>query len=80
MEDNYIIIECPHCYQTIFIYKHELNCHIFRCGVYKNTGENIHPHLDQLSCENLFQSGTVYGCCKPFIINNENKAEICDYI
>jgi hypothetical protein len=76
----YIIIECPHCKCSIIIYENEINCRIFRHGVYKDTNEPVNPHLDQISCENLVDSGRVFGCCKPFRLNNENIPEICEYI
>ena len=80
MTDDYIIISCPHCNHSVLIYNNELNCRIFRHAVYKQTGEQVNPHLDQQSCENLSKNDLVYGCCKPFRITGENKAEICDYI
>ncbi len=39
------IITCPHCNDYIIIT--ELNCSIFRCGVYKRTNEQIDPHLSE---------------------------------
>ena len=55
MSDNYIIISCPHCNDSVLIYNNELNCRIFRHAVYKQTGEQVNPHLDQQSCENLLK-------------------------
>ena len=72
MTDNYIIISCPHCTDSVLIYKQEINCRIFRHAVYKQTGEQVNPHLDQPSCENLSKNEMVYGCCKPFRITDEN--------
>ena len=37
------IITCPNCNDYIII--SELNCCIFRCGIYKKTNEQIDPHL-----------------------------------
>ena len=34
MENDYIIIECPHCKQSILVYKKEFNCKIFIHGVF----------------------------------------------
>ena len=76
----YIIINCPHCNCSILIYENEINCRIFRHGVYKDTNEPVNPHLDKVSCENLSDSGRIFGCCKPFRLNNENIPEICEYI
>lgn len=72
-----MIVNCPHCYQMIWI--EELNCRIFRCGIIKKTGEQIPPHSTKKDCE-IFVSDGVYGCAKPFKINEKNQVEKCDYI
>ena len=79
MEEFYII-ECPHCKLDVVIYKNELNCRIFRHAVYKHNGEQVNPHLNKNECDKLVETDQVYGCCKPFLLNEENKAEVCDYI
>jgi hypothetical protein len=79
-DQDYIIVICPHCNDLVQIYKNEINCRIFRHGVYKATNESVNPHLDRESCEKLVESGTIYGCCKPFRLNDQNLPEICDYI
>lgn len=33
--DNNYFLECPHCGVTIEVPKRQVNCKIFRCGVYK---------------------------------------------
>jgi hypothetical protein len=78
MSDNLLIIECPHCTQSIEIL--ELNCRIFRCGIYKNTGQQINPHLDEISCKQLKKNELIYGCGNPFQIIENNKAVVCGYI
>ncbi len=80
---EYIIIKCPHCKDDVFIYLKELNCQIFRHGVYKNNYEQINPHLEKKMCDYLLENSLIYGCSKPFKIVNQNNnfsAEICDYI
>jgi DNA-directed RNA polymerase subunit RPC12/RpoP len=69
-------IDCPHCKQKIWI--EELNCGIFRCGVLKETNEQIPPHASKEECEAYLQKG-IYGCGKPFQII-EGKVIVCDYI
>ena len=76
MEKN--IITCPHCEQYIEIL--ELNCCIFRCGVYKQTSNQINPHLDEKSCKELKKKDLIYGCGKPFKVLPNNTVIICDYI
>lgn len=76
MEKN--IITCPHCEQYIEIL--ELNCRIFRCGVYKQTNQQINPHLDEKSCNELKIKDLIYGCGKPFRVLPNNIVEICGYL
>ena len=73
-----ILVHCPHCQQLIEIV--ELNCRIFRCGIFKQTGEQLPPHLPKIDCDRLVD--VIYGCGKPFIINESEPyvATICDYI
>jgi hypothetical protein len=71
-----LIVTCPHCQVPIIIL--ELNCRIFRHGVFIDTSQQIPPHLSKIECEKIKEK--IYGCGKPFRINNENIAVICDYI
>lgn len=78
-----LYFNCPHCKQLIQIQENELNCHIFRHGVYKNNFEQINPHMSEIECEKLFNNNLIYGCSKPFQIykeNNEYRIKECDYI
>jgi len=74
-----LIVKCPHCFEEILIYKNEINCAIFRHGVYKKNYNQIDPHLNKTECDNLFNAGLIYGCGKPFRLQNDI-AEICDYL
>jgi len=78
MDTNLLIIECPHCMQNIEII--ELNCRIFRCGIFKDTNQQINPHLDEISCKALKEKDLIYGCGKPFKILEDNTVVICEYI
>lgn len=84
-----IIINCPHCNQCIEVI--ELNCKIFRCGVFKKNMKQISPHLCKDKCDQLVLENKIYGCGKPFQVevvekvDNKNleieyKAVICGYI
>ena len=78
-----IIIICPHCKDFISIHKSEINCSIFRHGIFKNTFIQIDPHLNKINCDKLVFENLIFGCGKPFRlnkINNEYNPEICDYI
>ena len=80
---DHILVICPHCKDYIFVYLSDLNCHIFRHGIYKNNMKQIDPHSDKKTCDDLFKNNLIYGCGKPFqIIKNNNNyiATICEYI
>lgn len=82
-ESQEYILECPHCQHYILIYHNELNCRIFRHGVYKHNNIQINPHLDKNSCDSLFENDQIYGCGKPFQIIGEGdtiQIVICGYI
>ena len=78
MADNLLIIECPHCQQSIEVLA--LNCRIFRCGVFKDTNQQIDPHLNEVECKNLKNNDLIYGCGKPFQITDNGEVIICGYI
>jgi len=76
------IVKCPHCETYIEIV--ELNCKIFRCGIYKDSMKQIDPHMQKSSCAELSTNGLIYGCGKPFRVDlngkNEYISTVCDYI
>jgi hypothetical protein len=76
------IITCPHCDQILII--SELNCCIFRHGIFKRTNEQIDYHLSKEMCDKLIETNQIYGCGKPFkkIIQDDGTLIVqkCDYI
>ena len=84
MVNEFLQVECPHCFQVIIIMKNEINCAIFRHGVFKKNGLQMPPHLEKKFCDELFQKGLIYGCGKPFQLVKNEKNEIvpviCGYI
>ena len=81
--EAYIVVFCPHCNNVIQIYRNEINCAIFRHGVFKQTGIQMNPHLPKIVCDILISRDLIFGCGKPFKLTKDNenyKAEICDYI
>jgi hypothetical protein len=83
MDNNYIVVTCPHCQEYVFVYLKEFNCKIFRHGTFKTTLKQIEPHLSKEKCDLLKSKDLIYGCGKPFkLVEKEGKilAEICDYI
>lgn len=80
--DNDLIYECPHCNCLIITNKNQINCKIFRHGIYKNFVQ-INPHLSKDKCDYLKDNDKIYGCGKPYELyleNNEWKVRMCDYI
>jgi hypothetical protein len=77
--DKIHVVACPHC--GILVEILELNCRIFRCGIYKQTYLQINPHMSKDECEALVLNDSIYGCGKPFRIpDGEVIAVVCDYI
>ena len=73
-----LIITCPNCNICIEII--QLNCKIFRCGIYKDTFAQMPPHLPKYECYQLYIKGLIYGCGQPFLIDESNTAIKCGYI
>lgn len=70
-------MNCPSCGIKIEIA--EINCGIFRCGIYKLTGLQVSPHLSKAECDLLRDTDKIWGCCRPFRYS-EGKLVVCDYI
>ncbi len=88
-DKQYIYISCPHCENLVEINISQINCTIFRHGIYKKNMTQIHPHASKDFCDNLVKYNEIYGCGKPFkLFYNRNPtnnvvrfyAEICDYV
>lgn len=77
--DDYMIVKCPHCEDEIMIMKKDINCRIFRHGVFIKTMQPIPPHSSYETCQFLKENGIIYGCGKPFELNERDEAVICDY-
>jgi len=80
MSNEFYSFQCPHCDLFLVVYHSELNCRIFRHGVYKHDMSQVNPHLDKVSCDKLREEDKIYGCGKPFRVNSLNQIEICGYI
>jgi hypothetical protein len=72
-----LILICPHCNGTVEIVA--LNCRIFRHGIFKRNGQQIPPHASKLDCDRWVERSEIWGCGKPFKIE-DNVAVVCDYI
>ena len=75
-----LFVNCPNC--NIMIEVVELNCCIFRCGIYKINYTQIPSHSTREECDRLNKNNEIYGCGKPFRIlqtNTKYIIETCDY-
>ena len=54
-----------------------LNCGVFRCGIYKNNGQQLDPHMSKDEFEKI--KDDIYGCGQPFQII-KNKIVKCAWI
>ena len=75
------VVICPHCNLHVMI--QEINCSIFRHGVYKNNKQQMNPHASKDECDKCVKEDLIIGCGKPFKLvlnNNEYTAVVCDYI
>jgi len=84
---------CPHCYKSVPVEPNQLNCRIFRHGVFKKTvpntlikeGVQIPPHATKQICDSFKKEGLIDGCGKPVQITHINDdgsllAKKCGYI
>jgi len=81
-EDNTYTFNCIYCRVSIQLFANEIACGIFRCGIYKNSYQNINPHMPKIECDRLYAEGLIFGCGKPFrfVYENPCRIEQCDYI
>jgi hypothetical protein len=74
---------CPHCEGSVIVHQQELNCRIFRHGVYQATMQQMNPHTPKEECDQLVATGQIVGCGKPFqVVEQDGQlvAVICGYI
>jgi hypothetical protein len=70
---------CPHCGISIEVDKKQINCKIFRCGLYKSDYRQIPPHAPKTQCDEYVKKDLIFGCGKPFTFDG-SIVNICDYI
>jgi hypothetical protein len=83
--EHALIFQCPHCRDFVEISRNEINCRIFRHGVFKNTFEQINPHSSKYDCDKYSSNDMIFGCGKPFMLvelnaGNNYTVVKCDYI
>jgi hypothetical protein len=78
-----LFLQCPYCLGTVEVKETEINCSIFRHGIFKHNGEQIPPHSPKQDCDRYIAEDSIYGCGGPFRLVKTNQcwtAEVCDYI
>jgi hypothetical protein len=75
--DRSVVVQCPHCEDWIFI--EQINCNVFRHGVFIISGQPIPPHSPKSDCDMWKETGAIYGCGKPFTLVSNSVAEACEY-
>jgi len=82
MNQKEFVVTCPHCSEHVMI--QEINCAIFRHGVFKNNpNKQINAHESKENCDKFIKEDLIIGCGKPFKLvleKDEYTAVICDYI
>ena len=77
---------CPHCGGGIEVLRSQINCAIFRHGIFCSNGAQINQHLEKKICDCLTDGGKIYGCGRPFKIYPDIDSPCgwriikCDYI
>ena len=80
--DNAIsyLFKCPHCHIPTVVQRNEVNCAIFRCGVFKATNIQIPQHAPKHECDRFARENLIHGCGKPYIISLSSFTVLpCDY-
>ena len=81
LDNNYYVYKCPHCGIQCITAINEVNCKIFRCGIFKETYNQINPHATKPECDAYVLQNRIYGCAKPYIIDINNMLIFpCDYV
>lgn len=71
---------CPHCEVILEVLKKDINCSIFRHGVFKNNWLLIPPHSSKEQINKWIEMDEMIGCGKPFKLTINGKLSICEYI
>lgn len=88
LNDDFLLFNCPNpqCNQLIYVKIKEINCQIFRCGIFIGNNQQVAPHSSKSDCDKYLENNMIYGCARPFyfVKNLENVFSsyviLCDYI
>lgn len=84
---------CPHCSGMVEVEHNQINCKIFRHGIFKKTipntivkyGNQMPPHAPKEVCDYFVENDLIFGCGKPSRVisirpDGVLEMEICGYI
>jgi hypothetical protein len=71
---------CPNCSVILEVLKKDVNCTIFRHGVFKETWTLIPPHASKEQILKWIELDKIIGCGKPFKLTISGELSICGYI
>jgi len=82
LDGMYWRVRCPHedCGLWFEVRTDEVNCTIFRHGIFKATGHMLDPHSSQQTCEDAMARDELYGCGKPVRFNPGKWRTPCDVV
>lgn len=58
MTETMFEVICPHCQGIVII--EQLNCKIFRHGIFKRSGKQIPPHAPKAECDVWVEKGEIW--------------------
>lgn len=62
----YFVFQCPHCGDTMFLYRKEVECGKIRHGTILTKNRQLHFNISDKKCAQLLRDKLVAGCTKPF--------------
>jgi hypothetical protein len=67
---------CPKCFSALELV--EINCGVFRCGIFKKSFESISPHATKGDIMEWLSQDLIYGCGTPLELI-DGRLTICEY-
>ena len=71
--------QCPHCHLFCQVSQQEINCKIFRHGIYKRDFSFLDPHASKEVCDRVKSENLIWGCAKPFRFDGQTVMP-CAYV
>ena len=68
-----MLYSCPYCHEMIYIEECDMNCRLFCHALYKNSYQQVNPHISIDEINNLINNNLIIGCGKTFTININNE-------